>query len=284
MPLPVAPPDGVADVGAGPPVLLVHGQPGVGRDWDLVIDAARADFRLVVPDRPGYGDGPDRARSMADNAAFLAGLLRDLRADPAVVVGHSYGGGIALLLAAAQPQLVRGLVLVGSVGARQWLGPLDRLLAWPGVGEGLATVGLAAIGGVLPFVRPAAGLLPGRTGRWLTAALPDKGHAWADVGRPGGRGRVQRSFLLEQRALLEEIDAVEAAMARVVTPTTVIAGEWDVVVPPALARRLAAGIAGAELVVVAGTGHFLPRDRPDVVVDGIRRVESAAGARPPAVH
>jgi pimeloyl-ACP methyl ester carboxylesterase len=263
---------GLVDVGTGSPVLLVHGQPGVGKDWDVVVQRARHGHRLLVPDRPGYGDGPDAAQSMASNAQWLADLLVEHQAAPATVVGHSYGGGIALLLAASHPELVSGLVLVGSVGVGAALGVVDRVLTVPLVGEGVSAVGLAAMGRVLPPLRPLAADLPGRAGKWLAAALPDAAHASADLGRPGGQGRVRRSFVVEQRALVDEIADVEASAETLAVPTVVIVGEWDVVVPPAVGRRLAATIAGAELVAVPEVGHFLPRDRADVVVDAIRTV------------
>jgi pimeloyl-ACP methyl ester carboxylesterase len=61
-------------------------------------------------------------------------------------------------------------------------------------------------------------------------------------------------------------------------PTTVVSGAWDLVVPPSVSASIAAAIPGSELVTVARTGHFIPRDAPDVVAAAARAVESRARA------
>jgi len=67
----------VADHGRGPPVLAVHGQPGLASDWDGVVALLVDDHRVVVPDRPGYGRGGGVALGMAANAEVLADVLVD---------------------------------------------------------------------------------------------------------------------------------------------------------------------------------------------------------------
>lgn len=261
----------VTERGAGPSVLLVHGQPGVGADWDPVTARLDTDHRVIVPDRPGYGESAKEPLSMADNAEVLAELLDEHRAAPAVVVGHSYGGGIAVLLAARHPDAVRGLVLVGTVGDAASVNGLDHVLAMPVVGETLSAFGLVTLGRILPRLRPYTRLLPDRTGARLRASLPDRRYA-ATVSRQGLR--MCRSFVSEQRSLLAEIGAVEGALGELRVPTSVVTGTWDNVVPPKVAASVAAQVPGAELVSVAGVGHFLPRDAPGAVAEAVRRVQA----------
>ncbi|HZU78794.1 MAG TPA: alpha/beta hydrolase, partial [Acidimicrobiales bacterium] len=97
----------VDDAGTGAPVLLVHGQPGLGTDWELVVEDLLGDHRVLTPDRPGYGRSQQAPVSMRENADLLADMLAARAAAPAVVVGHSYGGGIAILMAAHRPEVVR---------------------------------------------------------------------------------------------------------------------------------------------------------------------------------
>ncbi|MFL5886032.1 MAG: alpha/beta fold hydrolase, partial [Thermoleophilaceae bacterium] len=92
------------DDGSGPAVLLVHGQPGTGADWAGVARALRDRFRVIVPDRPGYGSTGGRAAGIADNADALAGMLVDRGVDSAIVAGHSWGAGVAIALAERHPQ------------------------------------------------------------------------------------------------------------------------------------------------------------------------------------
>ncbi|MHB8682181.1 MAG: alpha/beta fold hydrolase [Acidimicrobiales bacterium] len=264
----------LGDHGAGPPVLLVHGQPGLGTDWDLVTDLLADDHRVLVPDRPGYGRSALGPFSLADNAELLAELLRARHATPAVVVGHSYGGGVAVLLATRHPELVKGLVLVGSVGVEGSINGFDHLLAVPVVGEVLSAAGMLTVARVLPRLRPLARVLPHYAGARLRAGIPDDRYV-AGVTRQGRR--LWRTFVAEQRSLLEEVGDVERALPDVAVPTVVVSGTWDIVVPPSVASGIAAAVPGAELVTVAQAGHFVPRDHPSVVADAVRRVEGRAG-------
>ncbi|HLX89602.1 MAG TPA: alpha/beta hydrolase, partial [Acidimicrobiales bacterium] len=198
----------VAEQGQGPPVLLVHGQPGVGADWDLVADRLARDHRVLVPDRPGYGASTPEPLGMAENSELLAELLVAKGSAPATVVGHSYGGGVSVLLAHRHPELVRGLVLVGSVGNEASVNGFDHVLALPVLGEVLSALGLMTVGRVLPRLRPFANLLPDTAATRLRASLPDPRYA-AGVSRQGLR--VYRAFVAEQRSLIAEVGDVERA-------------------------------------------------------------------------
>lgn len=261
----------VSDRGHGPAVLYVHGQPGLGADFDPVADLLLGDHRVVAPDRPGYGGSGDEALSMADNAEVLARLVRDSALTPATVVGHSYGGGVAILLAASYPELVAGLVLVGSVGRADSVNAFDHLLAAPFLGETVSAAGLFALGRVLPHLHGLATLAPRDTLQRLRVVLPDR--RYVEVAAKRGK-QIWRSFVFEQRALLNEIGSVEGALCSIAAPTVVISGAWDVVVPPSVAASIAAAIPGAELVTVDRVGHFVPRDAPKVIASAVRRLEA----------
>jgi pimeloyl-ACP methyl ester carboxylesterase len=262
----------VVDQGRGAPVLFVHGQPGLGGDWDPVV-ARLADHRVLVVDRPGYGRSGGETLSIAGNAELLADVVVQRVGAPVTVVGHSYGGGVAIELAAGQPELVAGLVLVGSIGRADSLNRLDRVLAKPVMGEALSAAGLFTLARVLPRVRQLVGPHNHAALAWLRATLPDE--RYGKVSLPRGR-QMWRSFVAEQRSLVREIDDVEAALGSVLAPTVVISGTWDLVVPPSVSASIAASISGSELVSIARTGHFVPRDAPDVVASAVRTVEARA--------
>jgi len=171
--------------------------------------------------------------------------------------------------------VVGGLVLGSAVGRADSVKMADHVLALPWAGEALAVTGLAAFGKVLPRLRDLAGHVPGRRLAWVEASLPDR--RFMEVASVFGR-QIWRSFVVEQRALVREIGDVEAALPRVGVPTVVMAGTWDVVVPPAVATSIAAAVPGAELMVLVRTGHFVPRDAPLVVADAVRRVEARTAA------
>ena len=257
------------DEGTGPTALLLHGQPGTGASWRPVVDLLRDDHRVLAPDRPGYGDNDAPATDFRGNAEAMAELLGARGAVPAVVVGHSWGGGVAIELARSFPEVVAGLVLVASVGTVGSVNLLDDLLAAPVVGDGLAALGLAVMGSALPWVRDRMDGLPGRWASWWRTALPDASMAG---GTAGALGRVRRSVMVEQRALVAALPSLEGALAGVGVPAAVIAGTADVVVSPAAAAELAHAVTGATLELVDGVGHFVPRDAPAVIADTVRRL------------
>lgn len=104
--------------GTGDPVLLIHGFGGSSHNWIPVADGLAERHRLVAPDLRGFGwtervQDPE-AYSLENQVATVLGVLDALEIDRAHVVGHSYGGGVALWLASRQPERVRSLTLVGS--------------------------------------------------------------------------------------------------------------------------------------------------------------------------
>ena len=278
------------DTGSGPPVLLLHGQPGSRASWAPLIGLLSGRFRVLAPDRPGYGDTEAGAMGMAANADAVAEFLLDRKTGRATVVGHSWSGGVAILLALRHPEAVRSLVLVGSVGTADSVNGLDRLMVVPGIGDALTVGALTGIGVILPGVRkrlqrmsrsrrvtaPTSGVGPGSpTDRSRPpGSITAKARAYATVtlpneSTPGGWrtswGRERRTFMSEQRALLPELPAVTASLSEIRVPTSVVAGSWDVVVPPGAARTLAAAIPGAELVIIPEVGHFVARDASSIL-------------------
>lgn len=99
--------------GGGPPVVLVHGSLDDHRAWDRVAPALAATHTVVRYDRRGHGSStcPPGQGRISEDVADLAGLLHALELDAPLVVGHSYGASVALLLAATHPELTGGLLL-----------------------------------------------------------------------------------------------------------------------------------------------------------------------------
>ncbi len=253
------------------PVLMVHGQPGLGADWAAVTARLGPGADVLAPDRPGYGTGGPPA-SMVANADALADLLRRHEGPPAVVVGHSYGGGIAVLLAARHPALVAGLVLVASVGAEGSVVALDRVLALPVVGTGASVAALLTSSWLGPRLRRHLSSLQFGPAQVVSRYFPDDGMVAAARDRSSWR-----SFVVEQRALVAELPMVRDALDHLALPVAVVAGTRDAVVPARASARLAAAIGGAELVLVPGAGHFLLTDAPGVVARAVERVSARAG-------
>jgi pimeloyl-ACP methyl ester carboxylesterase len=111
--------------GEGLPVLLLHGW-ALGHHSYKAVAARIAEqgCQVWVPSLPGFGgtgDLPGAEITLAGYARFAAGFLRAVEVtEPVVVVGHSFGGGVAVRLAHDHPERVRSLVLVNSIGGSSW--------------------------------------------------------------------------------------------------------------------------------------------------------------------
>ena len=257
--------------GSGPAVVLIHGQPGSAADWARVVPLLSGDHTVVVPDRPGYGRTAGRATGFAGNAAALAATLDRLGCPPAVLVGYSWGGGVALATVANHPRLVKGLVLVASVRPGEPLGWVDRMLASRGVGDALAAITIGSTGLVLRNGKVRELVERRFDGRAREAVTALEGVTGARTRAP-----VWRSFVEEQRRLFDELGDLEPLLNSVAVPTVVISGEADRIVPSAVGARLASAIPGALHRVVAGAHHLLPLDHPAEIESGVRDTESRA--------
>jgi len=257
------------DRGEGPAVILLHGQPGTGRDWEPVVDALHESARVLVPDRPGYGDAEPRAAGIAANGRETLALLDERGIASATIVAHSWAGAVAMWLAQNHPQRIDALVLAASVGPGS-VTPIDRLLAAPVLGEALAWSGTRAVRRVVTRDRGRA-FVAGRFGLRIPDAL-----------RSSLRGAAWRSFVVEQRAMVDELPAINARLADVHAPTVVLAGDRDHVVSMATARALERRIPSARLVVLHGVGHAQALEAPEAVADAIASVLPRSGRGIPA--
>ena len=256
-------------------VLLLHGQPGTGADWQWVVPHLADRYTVIVPDRPGYGRTGGPASGFAGNARAAVALLDELGVERAVWVAHSWAGAVALAAAETTPDRVSGLVLVSSVGPGSPIAWDDRLLAAPLLGD---VVAAATVGGIELVL-----------GRRRVRDLADRRLA----GRPhdavvaltrltrgpaeGGHEPVWRSFVAEQRALVDELEDLAPGLADIAVPTVVVHGSNDRMVPPAVAERLHAAIPGAALRLIPGAGHLLPHDRPRAVAEAVHRAAGRPG-------
>ncbi len=234
-------PSGVVEVvrlGQGEPIVLV---PGLAGGWPLVAPLAQRlarDHEVILMGLRG-DRGPlttARAEGMADLARDLADVIGQLRLERPTVFGVSFGGAVALELAAERPGLLGALVLQG-VEARFRMG-LGATIAK----SVLERFPLPTDNG---FVNQFFNLLHG--GKPESAPLADfvVERIWeTDQGVMANRLRVLESFDVSDR--LWRIDA----------PTLVLGGSRDVIVPPARQRALAEAIPGARFASLEGAGHI----------------------------
>jgi 2-hydroxymuconate-semialdehyde hydrolase len=245
-------------------VLLIHGQPGSSADFAPLRRLLSPTRTVLAPDRPGWGESVEVAGGFAHNATAMLRVLDDAGVDRALVIGYSWGGGVALALAEYHPERVAGLVLVSSVGPHS-VGWIDRLPILPGIGTTLTTSG---------FVTARAGLLAVGLAQQVRRGKESARHSWVRALSRSFEGRHGiASFMVEQRALFDELDAIVARIGDVRAATIVVTGDRDRLVPPATASALADTIPDARLRLVPGAGHPLPVFAPEGVVRAVAELE-----------
>jgi pimeloyl-ACP methyl ester carboxylesterase len=255
------------EMGAGPPVLLVHGLNGFKEGWGRLPGAlAAAGHRAVAVDLPGFGDTP-RLRGERTSPESMARALAPLVAElaPVAVVGHSLGTQLALLLAAHQPDRVTAAVVIAP-----WVTPragrlpprgLTDLLQMPGLGRPLARAAIRRIR------RDPARRRLAFAGQIGEPANPDdlpELEALLDAA-------ADRLLAADVRAMVDwaesgVADDLRPLVPGIAAPVLVVVGERDTLTPPGAAGWLADALPRGSLLEVAGAGNFPHIERPEVVM------------------
>lgn len=241
--------------GDGPPVVMLMGTGSPGRVWRLhqVPALNRAGLRCVLVDNRGIAPSDESAAGMtiADLAGDTAALIEHLGIGPVPVVGTSLGARVAQELSLARPELVSRLVLLATHGREH---PLAAAIT---AGRcALYDTGTDLPPGYHAAVEAAMNLSPS------SLADPAAARDWLDVIGFGG-SRITAG-VRAQLALHDGTDRL-AAYRAITAPTLVIGFRDDRVLPPVLAREVAAAVPGARYEEVADAGHWGYLERPAVV-------------------
>jgi 4,5:9,10-diseco-3-hydroxy-5,9,17-trioxoandrosta-1(10),2-diene-4-oate hydrolase len=250
-----------AEAGSGPVVVMLHGGgPGASgvSNYSRNIDALARDFRVIVPDMPGYGrsaKGVDQHDPFGYLADMIRGLLDELDIETAHLTGNSYGGAAALRLALDSPARVGKLVLMGPGGI--------------GTTRGLPTAGLKSLLSYYGGAGPSRGKLETFIRTYLVfdgASVPDElidlryeasidPEVIADppLRRPSGPRTLWRMDLTRDRRL-----------RHLQIPTLVLWGRDDKVNRPAGGPMLLNLMPNAELVMTSHTGHWMQWERAEL--------------------
>jgi len=117
--------------GKGPVLLILHGWGGSSDSWQKVIDILeKENIKLIVPDFPGFGKSktPPQAWSVQNFVEWLKEFLENLKIDKFFLLGHSFGGRVAIKFAVNFPEKLKALILVNSAGIKPKWGPKETLI------------------------------------------------------------------------------------------------------------------------------------------------------------
>ena len=244
--------------GTGSPVVLVHGFGASVEIWSAVITALAPRHRVFALDLLGAGrTGKPKTAALGprDLADFVLSFMDALGIDRAALVGHSMGGGVALELTLGRPERVHPLVLIATTGLGRDLMPSLRLATLPVLGR--------------LMTRPT----PSIAGNFLRKCVCDESvvtdelvGGFAEMGRlPGSQDAMLRQLRTAATAggwrqaiyepVVERLPSVE-------TPTLLVWGRQDRIVPFAHSQVALSRIPNARLHAFDPCGHLVQLERP----------------------
>jgi pimeloyl-ACP methyl ester carboxylesterase len=237
-----------------PAIVLLHGSNASLHTWEPWTRALTSRYRVIRYDQPGHGLTGPHPRGDYSAAAFVDvadQVTHKLGVKRFVLAGNSMGGWVAWNYALAHPGRLRGLLLVDASGA-------------PNVAPNKLPIGFRIANS------PAAPLMQRLTPRWvvarsveqsmyvqdaITPAMIDR--YWDLLRYPGNRKATR------DRSVTPRIAATPEAIARIMTPTLLLWGAEDTLVPVAGGQWFAKHLPNATLVVLPKVGHIPMEEAPE---------------------
>ena len=228
---------------SGRPLLLRHGRGGKGESFLPVVHDFRKTHRVCAVDFPGHGrsDEPDEPWSVTEYMEYIRAFLAEQKFDNVDIIAHSFGGRVAILLAATYPELVGKMVLTGAAGI-------------PPRKTGKKTFRSRVYRCLRGFARSgfARALLGGERAALMQEALVQK------FGSRDYRALTPSMRQTFNRVISQDLTG---CLGKIKAPTLLVWGEDDTETPLWMGRLMEEKIPDAGLVVWPGCGHFAYLDR-----------------------
>ena len=245
--------------GSGPALLLLHGLACDSSTWLDVIPTLSEHFTVIAPDLLGHGesDKPDADYSLGGYANGMRDLLTVLGIDKVTVVGHSFGGGVAMQFAYQFPDRTERVVLVSTGGLGKEVTPLIRFLTVPGSSVAIAA---ATFRPWRPVVAGAMRALS-RTPLTATRDLDEVARIYESLADPSTRRAVQRvtSHVLNWKG--QFVTMTDRSYLARLMPVLVVWGRDDMVITSVHADFAPTQVSDVHVLIDAG--HFPHKDHPE---------------------
>jgi pimeloyl-ACP methyl ester carboxylesterase len=260
--------------GQGTPVVLLHGLPGTAEDWNEVTPLL-AGHRTIAIDRPGFGYSSGGYVKFNRQIEVLDALLWRLDVSLPIVVGHSYGGTLALAYAEQHPGNVRALVLVDAAAGGTHVGSFEqaqaravKFLQLPVIHQ----ISDVTFGQLLDTV--SVDMTDGKAFDPQPVATAHR-HRVLAINMTNGNLKAYAGEELEANGVFDQVDR---RLRSIHVPAFVIQGEQDNLVKPEYGRKIAAALPHAHLRMVHG-GHMAPYTHPYAVAAAVGAAEAALTRR-----
>ncbi|MFT4189524.1 MAG: alpha/beta fold hydrolase [Aeromicrobium sp.] len=265
-------------LGSGPALLLIHGLACDSSTWDDVVEPLAEHFTVIAPDLLGHGDSdkPQGDYSVGGYANGMRDLLTVLGVDRVTIVGHSFGGGVAMQFAYQFPERTERVVLVSSGGLGPEVTPVIRMLTLPGAGAALA---VATARPWRPLVAASMRAIASPRLK-ATRDLGEVSRIYESFAEPRTRAAVRRltTHVIDWRG--QYVTMTDRTYLAELMPVMVVWGRDDMVIPVEHALN-ARDASLSDVRVFEDSGHFPHKDHPALFA---RQIIDFVRANPPASY
>jgi 3-oxoadipate enol-lactonase len=236
------------ETGTGYPLILLHGFPLSRSIWIPLLPYLTTHFRVILPDLRGFGKSPlgNEPSTMRLMAEDLYVLLEKLKIEKCILAGHSMGGYISLAFANAYPQKLAGLGLISTQAAND--SPEKRQARFKAI-ESVKKHGTSVLAKDMPSILTHHADLYPSIAAIISASNPE-------------------GVINALKGMAERPDFTEI-LPEIVTPTVIIAGEKDSIVPRERVDILARLIRRNWVIEVPEGGHMPMMESPEMVAKGL---------------
>jgi len=255
----------VQQIGAGPAIFLLHGTGAATHSWRDLLPRLAEKFTVIAADLPGHGFSealPTAQMSLPGMARASADLLRVLKVEPALVVGHSAGAAILARMCLDGKIKPRDLVsLNGAMLPLRGLAgvvfpPTAKLMAATSLAPRLFSWRAQDPAAIARLISSTGSKLDGTGAELYTRLIRDTAHVAATLN------------MMAQWDLVP----LERNLPALETPLTLVVGSNDLTVLPSEANRVKAIVPDAKVITLAGLGHLAHEEQPDEIAKLITRI------------
>jgi pimeloyl-ACP methyl ester carboxylesterase len=247
--------------GSGPPLVALHGFGGSTYSWHSIREELSASHTVYAFDLKGFGQSPkprDGRYSVHDQAAWIIDYIAARHLTNITLLGHSFGGGVALAVAVEleeqQPGVLSKLILIDAASYPQKLPWFINTLRWPIIGP--LSQRLLTSRKQVKMVLEYAYFDKARITQEQIESYA------APLRMPGGKYALRETA---KQIVPKDIADLSSRYSHIMVPTLILWGEGDRVVPAANGVRLSKAIPHSTLVTIPKCGHIPHEEMPDAV-------------------
>jgi pimeloyl-ACP methyl ester carboxylesterase len=261
------------EAGAGPVVVLIHGNAGSVDDFDFKsLGLLCRDHRVIAVDRPGHGKSErpsDADAKLQYQTRLLHETLSQLGVTRPVLVGHSWGGSLALAYAVEYPMELSAIVLLAPAAYSDG-GPdqfMRAVLKTPVIGDFSLLVGRTIFGEHLLKKELQKAFYPDSVPEEY---LRHASSSWL-------RHKQMRAILEDEYSLDKDLEKVSRHYSEISIPVVIVTGDHDKVVSAKQnAYRLKTKITHSQLIELKNTGHQVPQTHPESILNAVTLIASSS--------